>query len=217
MRDSKLTRSWAESSGFRVLSAREFLRAPEQVRDTMGVYMILLSRAGEILSRAGLRDIAGLAAWTVSGHQHVYTGESIGVRSRVLTHLVGTVRDSAVREILLALQFSNAALWSYENENLEDLEAKLTDWLSVNAMVAFRACNYVRDVERDLISRMPSPFNTKDNRKNTLAPHFKALRLGLRSHLQATGQFRHRERRPRAGWLIGRTRDHLAGEPSHVT
>jgi hypothetical protein len=217
MRKRELTAKWLEREGFAVLHAREFTPVPERVRDTMGVYMILISGVDELLSRAGLPLPVDLTNWSVSGHQHIYTGESVGMRSRALLHLCGTARDSVVRETLLALQHHNQGIWPEGIEKLDGLEARLTAWLGDNALVAFRACDYVRDVERDLIARMPSPFNTRDNRKNALAPYLKALRKQFRSHLKATDQIRHRSAQPRSAWLVDRARDHLLGNPLDTT
>ena len=175
----------------------------------MGVYMLFLLDADQILSRAGLSETSVLIPWSVSGHQHVYTGEGVAMRSRALLHLCGTIRDSSVREFLLSLQFAKGVLWSASNETLFAMEDRLTKWLVENSYVAFRSCGYVGDVEKDLIRRMPSPFNTTHNSKSPFLPRLRAERQKLREHLEATEQKHHRVTMSPSAWLL--RANHLAG------
>jgi hypothetical protein len=181
---------------------------------TMGVYMILLADADKLFDRAGSPDTDQLAQWSILQHQHVYTGESVAMRSRTLLHLGGTFRDSGVREFLLALQYTHGLLWSSRGERVSEWELHLTEWLSDNAWVAFRACSYVRDVEKGLVKRMPSPFNIRGNSKSNLMRHLRAERDKFRQHVKETGQFPHRAAKSRSAWLVGHTANHLAGTPT---
>jgi hypothetical protein len=184
------------------------------VRDTMGVYMILILGADAILARAGFSESHLLTPWSHQNYQHVYTGESIGIRSRLRLHLCGTVRDSPVRELLLAYQFSDAALWPVSDENLDKLESRLNKWLLENALIAFRVGGYVRDVEKDFIQRLPSTLNTKGNSDSPFLPLLKKKRKAFRDYLKATGQVRHCTVKPCSAWLVGSTAHHLLGDPS---
>jgi hypothetical protein len=213
----ELNSDWLLREGFTALPAARFLSAPEQVRDTMGVYMVLLRGIVDFLAGSGLPNVDALLPWSVQDYVHCYTGESVAMRSRALLHLCGTVRDSAVREFLLALQVADEAIWPGSDENLIEMEAKLSKWLSMNALVAFRPCGYVQDVEKDLIVRMPSPFNIRGNVTNPLARALKAKRNTLRAHLRETGQLHHREPRPPSAWLVGQTMKYFCGEPAKLT
>jgi hypothetical protein len=80
--------------GFSMLSAQEFLSNPDIVRDTVGVYAILVQNAESVLCRAGLPHSNILPVWVVDSYDHIYTGESVGIRSRLLHHLIGSIRES---------------------------------------------------------------------------------------------------------------------------
>jgi len=201
--------SWLKDEGFQGLSAKHLLVNPQAVRDTMGVYMIFLLDADKILSCAGPSETNILIPWSVSGHRHVYTGEGAAMRSRALLHLCGTIRDSSVREFLLSLQFSKNVLWPASSETLFAMERRLTGWLIENSYVAFRACGYVGDVEKDLIRRMPSPFNIAHNSKSPFLPSLKAERQKFRDHLETTRQKHYRVPMPPSAWLL--RANHLAG------
>jgi hypothetical protein len=217
MRSSGPKNDWIEREGFVAISAEHLLERPAEIRDAMGVYMIFLRNVGSIFARSSISRIERISSWSVGDHQHCYTGESVAIRSRAILHLCGSVRDSGVREILLALQHADNAIWPDRDENLNVLEMKLTGWLTENAIVAFRPCSYVRDVERDLISRMPSPLNLRGNTKSLFASALKAKRDNFRAHLKTTGQIPQSEPMTRSERLAGRTTNHLAGEPSEFT
>ena len=90
---------------FRMMPAMDFLFEPERVRNGLGVYVILLKDADQILKRSCPSDVSEIRRWSLRGYQHVYTGMSAAVRSRLLWHLCGDNWNSSVREALLAMQF----------------------------------------------------------------------------------------------------------------
>ena len=212
-----MSSNWLTREGFSYLPAVQFLKQPEQVRDTMGVYMIFIAGLCDLLARVGLPISGDLATWTIGLHVHAYTGESVAIRSRVLLHLRGTVRDSGVRESLLSFQFSHGALWRSDSNRRTRLEERLNQWLAERAMVAFQPCSYIRDVERSLIGRMPSPLNTSSNTDRAMRHALTASRKRFRDHLRATGQYPHRRNNAPSAWLVEGTANHLAGEPMNPT
>lgn len=194
---------WLRREKFRIFTAMDFLGDPSRVRNCIGVYAILIRNAGALLSKAGLPDM-GVSRWYLRDHHHVYTGSSTAMRSRALQHLAGAVSDSAVRESLLALQYRGELLWPGNECQLPAWEAQLTAWLSKNAFVAFRPCEWeVYKVERDLIERLPSPFNTEGNRCSALIPPLADLRAQFRQHLKATGQTPTALAQSPSEWLLG--------------
>ena len=208
---------WLTREGFSALSALHFLKQPEQICDTMGVYMIFIAGLCDLLAGAGISALDDLTNWSIEDYAHAYTGQSAAMRSRVLLHLRGSIRDSGVRETLLSLQFSHGVLWKDDDRALTRLEGRLSRWLSEHAVVAFRACSYVRDVERDLIHRMPSPLNVTDNSNRTMRSAITASRRRFRDHLRAVHQYPQRSARVPSAWLVENAMNHLAGEPTHST
>jgi len=206
---------WLDDLDFQIVSAKDLLASPRAMRDTLGVYMILLSAADQIFTCAGLSGAEALRSWNVGNHQLVYIGEGIGVRSRAMQHLTGTIRDSSARELLLSLQFSSQVLWPEGSSSLIEMEQRLTSFLIENTYFAFRYGGYVKDAERELIQRTASPFNTAGNAKSPLLAQLKVLRDQFRAHLRATGQRHHRAAMPASAWLL-RT-NHLAGSPTQST
>ncbi|HEV2561557.1 MAG TPA: hypothetical protein VGT78_05395 [Rhizomicrobium sp.] len=204
-------RNWPRCEKFEIFRASEFLSAPEKIRNTVGVYMILLQGADKMLERVGLPQTDLLTPWSLINHQHVYTGLSVAISSRALLHLRGTVQDSAVRETLLALQFGHEILWDGRDVDLDVWERRLNRWLAANALVAFRVCDDARKAEKDLIGRLPSPFNTDKNRNSPHVPFLAEKRHQFRQHLEATGKVRHRDVKSPSKWLLDATANHLAG------
>lgn len=202
---------WLRRERFRIFTATEFLRNPTQVRNCIGVYAILIRNADALLSCAGLPDI-GVSRWYLLDHQHVYTGSSIAMRSRALHHIAGTITDSAVRDSLLALQYRNEVLWTGKECRLSTWESQLTEWLSNNAFVAFRPCEWeVYKVERDLIERLPSPFNTDGNRESRIIAPLAEIRAQFHDHLNTTGQTPQRSAQSPSEWLMGATTTQVEG------
>jgi hypothetical protein len=206
---------WLDDLGFQIVSGKDLLISPKVMRDTLGVYMIFLSAADQVFTAAGLSGAEALRSWSVGDFQLVYIGEGIGVRSRAMQHLAGTIRDSSVRESLLSLQFLSSVLWPEGSSSLTELEQRLTSFLIENTYIAFRYGGYVRDAERELIQRTASPFNTVGNSGSPLHSQLKVLRKRFREHLRATGQRHHRASMPASAWLS--RANHFAGSPTQST
>lgn len=199
---------WLAKEGLAALHVKDLIRTTEAVPNQMGVYMVFLPDVDKLLSRAGFDRTDVVAQWSVYGHQHAYTGEGIGIRSRALLHIFGTICDSTLRESLLSLQFTTGVLWDGEpHGHLLAMEQKLTRWMVDNAWLAFRSCSYCKDVEADLISRMPSPFNLTHNSKSPFRSSLKKHREKFRDHLRNTGQRYNKVPMPPLAWL--KRADHL--------
>jgi hypothetical protein len=162
--------NWTDQHGkllkerFTAVSASDLLARPSRIIDTVGVYAILIRDAEMIFGRLGYNPKLDGALWNVGGYGHVYTGESVGVCSRLLEHLIGSSRESTFRESLIALQRATGAIWnaSHSRYYSHTDEQNLSDWLAENALVAFKHCILVGEVERDLLRRAPCPLNIKD-------------------------------------------------------
>lgn len=213
------SKHWLRREKFKMYTAYEFMREPAQVRNAVGVYVILLRNIADILTSAQLPVGNDLIRWNLLDYQHVYTGLSTAMRSRALLHLCGTVQDSAVRENLLAIQLSSEALWQGREMNLTTCEDKLTDWLVDNTIVGFQVNDEPHITEKNLIERLPSPFNTTHNRGNTLVSALMERRVQFQRHLKETGQVQSSPMAQSASqWLVNEAANHLAGWQSrHLT
>jgi hypothetical protein len=203
--------------GFSILPAEQFLGNPELVRDTVGVYAISMQNAESFMCRAGLRYSESLPLWNVGGYSHIYTGESVGIRSRLLHHLIGTIRESNFRHSLIALQFVYEALWEGDEPQLEALESQLNEWLMPRTMVAYKTCSFVGDVESDILARSASPLNIKGRSRTATAVHLKKARAQFTDHIKASGQLMRALSKPRAAWLTDSIIYQRAGEPVAAT
>lgn len=202
---------------FALLPALDFLFEPERVRNGLGVYVLLLKNADGLLLRAGLHDVADMRQWSIQGHQHVYTGMSTAVRSRLLWHLCGNIWNSSVREALLSIQFTDTALWEERPFDLDDWEKRLTTWFEDNIIVGYRIADDAAELEASLIGRYPSPFNTAGNRRSSLVAALGKKRELLRGHLAARGKVALPANMTPAQWLLS-PKSHREGElQRHVT
>jgi hypothetical protein len=208
---------WLRRERFRFFTASDFLGEAAQVRNTVGVYVIFLRNISTLLSRVGFPETRELTKWSLKDCQHVYTGLSVAMRSRAITHLRGDVRDSGVRQNLLALQFCDSILWDKDDLILPVWENRLSEWLVTNALVGFRVCEAVGEVQKieaELIQRLPSPFNTEGKRTSPLVAILSQKRETFRQHLVTTQLLPRRQPRRPLQWLLGPTANHLAGEQS---
>jgi hypothetical protein len=207
--------NWLSDMGFQTVRARDLLARPLAIRNTLGVYMVLISAADKIFSDAGISGAEVLRSWRVDNYQLVYIGEGVAMRSRAMQHISGTIRDSSAREFLLSIQHASRALWCDEETTLIEMERRLSSFLIANAYIAFRSGGFVRDIEKDLIKRTGSPFNVTGNSKSAILPQLKVLREKFRGHLRATVQRHHRAAMPPSAWLL--RANHFAGSPTQST
>ncbi len=215
-------RHWLRRERFKLMRATDLLSNPEQVRNTVGVYIFLIAGLDRVLRRAGFPEQEqALVKWSFGEYRHAYTGRSAAMRSRAIHHLAGEVRDSGVRQNLLALQFCYGVLWEPCELVLDHWETRLTHWILENSIVAFRPCERVGEValvEAQLIARLPSPFNTEGNRSSPLTEPLAQMRAQFWAHVRASGQLRPRKPLMASKWLLESTRTHLPGLPSrHMT
>lgn len=147
---------------FIFMPAGEFLAGTDQVPDGPGVYALFISDEEDLVRAAGFVD-EELPLWREGGASHVYTGETYGLRSRLLQHLSGTLKGSNLRETLLALHHALNRLateTSAEKENERaQAEAQLSQWLAEHAVIGFKTCGYVKDVEVAILKATASPLN----------------------------------------------------------
>lgn len=156
-----LQKTWRE--GFSFMSADAFLTDVRTVPDGPGVYAIFLQDGRALLQASGFIEHRSLPLWREREADHVYTGETYGMRSRVRQHLAEDITVSNLRETLLALRFSLGAL--QRGSNIEDeratAEQGLTDWLRATAVIGYKSCGYVLDVEQAILDATASPLNLK--------------------------------------------------------
>lgn len=186
--------------GFHLVLARDFVPTPSQVIDTVGVYAILVKGADRKLCLMGYDELLDGKLWRINEYAHIYTGESYGVASRAMEHMTGTRLASNFRDTLLALEDSSGVSWSDVSKDSATVsrETILSDWLFYNALLAFKPCNFVGEVERKILARSPSPLNVRDRKPISFTSTIEAARENF-GHKQPRCQKtekRHRARPP---------------------
>lgn len=156
-----LSRSRSWKSGFCFLSAEEFLRDPSTVPNGSGVYALFGPCGEELLPQLGFKAEEHPPLWVRDGAVHFYTGESYTLRSRLLEHLVGTIRPSNLRHTLFSISHALGPVGNLPNVTRDAAvdEAALSEWLRDNVTIGFRTCGYVKDVETAILGAAASPLN----------------------------------------------------------
>ncbi|MFI4949772.1 MAG: IS1595 family transposase [Caulobacterales bacterium] len=152
---------WHEDFVF--LTAADFVENPRAVPDQPGVYTVLFEDAAAILAATGYAADERKPMRTDFGSGHLYTGATYGLRSRFRQHLLGAGGPSNLRETLFAIQHRTGALPGGPSvtSNRDESEAALTAWLIPRAIIAFKICGYVYEVERAILDQAASPLNIK--------------------------------------------------------
>lgn len=155
----QIEKTWHE--GFTFVSADTFLTNPSSIPDGSGVYTIFLRDGRELLQASGFIEHREQPLWINGGADHLYTGETYGLRTRLRQHLAGDILVSNFRETLMALQFSLGGLERKTDSEDERASAEqvLNDWLRENAVIGYKPCGYVVDVERAILDATASPLN----------------------------------------------------------
>ena len=153
---------WNEDFDF--VSAADFLTNPKTVPNSPSVYCILLRGGSELMAQAGYFPDPRMPTWEVDRHLHIYTGESYGIRDRLAQHLAGNIKDSGMRESILAIQWlaSSPPNGLSDFNGRETTEAALTEWLKTEATIAFKTCHYTRQAQNAIIARTATPLNISD-------------------------------------------------------
>ncbi len=163
---------------FRFLRADAFLRAPDLVPESDGgIYAVLLRGAGALLTATGYFDLGGTPPVTIDGFLHVYTGSSYTLQKRLKSHLDGEVRTSTLRKTLLAIDLF-CGQRGCEIIGCRDAwdEETLSAWLVANALVAICSTAAPLSLEKDFLSRTPSPLNITNRRASAYARRLIAIR-----------------------------------------
>lgn len=155
---------------FEFIDAAALLANDQAVPDKPGVYALFV-RGGEAFLRAAGYTGGAVGSWQVNEGLHVYTGETYGLRSRLLTHIKGDENGSNVRRTILALGLGKLSI---PTEGFASDEAALSDWFARHVSVGFFPCAYVKDVERSILMETASPLNIQ---RPNAGPFAAALRL----------------------------------------
>ena len=176
-----LAKTWRE--GFTVLSAQQFLAAPSLVPDHGGVYAVFVRGGQAIFGATGYQYVPQRPVWRHDDADHAYTGETYGLRTRILSHLAGDILVSNLRETLMALQWGGGALPDGPDVEAGRIQAEraLTEWMKANILVGYRSCSYVKDVETAILDATASPFNLSRNNPSAYADALQDLRRGFRT------------------------------------
>ena len=119
----------------------------------------------------------------LSGHTHMYTGETFGVRSRVIDHLFGNIRGSNFRLTVLAALWGSG-FWGPApgRFELQAREVWLTEFLSQRAGGGLRT-RRLRQGQRAPIylSTTPSPMNIEGRSRSSYAASLRQFRRAFKA------------------------------------
>ncbi|MBK1976864.1 IS1595 family transposase [Brevundimonas diminuta] len=185
LRSSRNSKNWQD--GFNFIDAATFIETPATVPDRPGVCVVLLKDTERMLSQIGFIESPGHPLWTHGGCQHVYTGETYGLRTRLTEHMTGSSEGASLRQSLLALHFARA--WGSADFVVTDdrgrTEDSLSEWLKREIVIGYKQSAYVRDYEADILSWTASPLNIARRVATPSATALKALRERLRNEVIA--------------------------------
>ncbi len=151
-------KTWSE--GWNFVDADAFVKKPAEVPNGPGVYALFERDEMGLLKASGFVEQSDLPLWLHDGASHIYTGETYGIRDRLLEHLAGGISKSQFRETLLAVKFDLGLLQDAPAEHQRALvEGHLTEWMRDNIVIGFKSCGYVRDMERIILCATASPMN----------------------------------------------------------
>ncbi|HCQ53062.1 MAG TPA: hypothetical protein DIV82_02655 [Brevundimonas diminuta] len=160
---------------------------PATVPDQPGVYVVLLKDTERMLGQLGFIESPGRPLWTHGGCQHVYTGETYGLRTRLTEHMTGSSEGASLRQSLLALHQAKA--WGSADVVVTDdrgrTEDSLSEWLKREIVIGYKQSAYVRDYEADILSWSASPLNIARRVVTPSTTTLKTLRERLRNEVIA--------------------------------
>jgi hypothetical protein len=147
------------------------------------VYAFLIDGGVTILQATDYIEHSANPLWTEIGCDHLYTGETYGMRSRLRQHLSAEGGPSNLRDTLFAIQLGLGALGAEVEVTLDRAasEAALTRWLVPRTVIAFKQCSYVKEVEKAVLERAASPLNIRERDTTPHSQTLKELRQRFRS------------------------------------
>ena len=165
-------------SNFEFVPAAEVIAQPELLPNGPGVYALFVRNGDDFLSAVGYEQLAHQPHWIKDDFVHLYTGESYGIRDRVLDHLVTGIDRSNFRLTLLAVAHCGIRMPGLGELTgvAEHDEAAFTTWLREHAVVGFKTCGYVKDAERAVLRATPSPINISGRETTEFSSLLRALR-----------------------------------------
>ncbi|MFN4297878.1 MAG: IS1595 family transposase [Brevundimonas sp.] len=173
-----LSRNRSGQRDFSFVPADEFLRNPSAVPNGSGVYALFGTFGEVLLTNLGFKAEEHPPLWRRDGATHFYTGESYTVRSRLLEHLVGTIRTSNLRHTLFSISHALGPVGGLPLVTRDAAvdEAALSEWLRENVTVGFKTCGYVKDVENAVLRTAASPLNVMRPMPSEFASALRALK-----------------------------------------
>ena len=172
-------------SNFEFVLAADVMAKPDLLPNGPGVYALFVRNGDELLSKAGYQWDTDQSHWTEDGFVHFYTGESYGIRDRVLDHLLTGIDRSNFRLTMMALSHCGVrpdGLPEPTGQCADD-EAAITTWLRESALVGFKTCGYVKDAERAVLDVTLSPINIGGRQPTDFSNLLRTLRETFKSEV----------------------------------
>lgn len=178
------SKTWMKDFNFVVAS--DFIHDPTIVDAGPGVYVVCLRDGADYPLEIVQEATRIPAPWTADASAVLYTGESYGLRSRLLEHFTGDVKVSNLRHTLLAVHWRKAKEGGLPvKPDRAAAEAATTDWMTSNLTIGFKSCGYVKEVEREILYALPTPLNVQRPNPNALTRQIKAMRSEFSDQVMA--------------------------------
>lgn len=169
----------------------EVIKNPELLPEGGGIYAILIKDGARLLEASGYFDLEDATPWEWHQFDHLYTGETQSLRTRLRRHLEGDIRVSTLRKTLIALERTFRAVTYVGGKFARDQhpELALDDWMQDQVVIGFKECWMPIDAERDLLRRSPSPLNISGRRSRPYSKRLMNARSQLVGQSMYSGQF----------------------------
>lgn len=171
------------------------LQAPSQVMQRVpeldakggGVYCLMFRDSLPLLKRFGYFLFEKKLPFSVSDFHLLYVGATrVGLGSRLKQHFSNDMRGSSLRFTLACILEHELALeprliGDGKRYQLGSSEARLSEWLLRNTLVAYRAVDDPMALEKRLITELAPPLNLAHRRTHPFSKHLLGLRRNFSS------------------------------------
>lgn len=147
--------------GGQAITGGEFRADEGLVPNVAGAYMIFVRGGEALLSAAGYEHASHLRAPRIADRIHLYTGQSMGLCTRLTKHFRKDARVSTFRTSLLAIERACGGISQTGTPHCDvgSCEFRLNDWLRENVTVGYWLHPCPQRGEAQILARTASPLN----------------------------------------------------------
>lgn len=146
---------------FAFMTADQFVRRGALMPSVPAVYLVLIRDGDRLLEVSGYFAHHSEVPFQIDGFYHLYTGASRAWVGRMAAHIAGSAEESTLRRTLLSLERINDSIWlsGVGLSGRDKQEARLTNWLLENALLAVSPRDNPWLAEAEILRAEPSPLN----------------------------------------------------------